>query len=158
MAEHWSAKGPLPVNGIIAYFTSIHAWLMFITINPIWGLMVPALHSLQYLVVVGRFQLNHERDRLKDDGYKPRSLDRRLFGDRAAPHLVMFFLLAGMLGWMGFWGLPGILDALVPYDNLNLTPTLFLFLSWTFINVHHYLMDNVMWRRENRNMKKYLFG
>ena len=46
------ANGGLPVNGVIAYFVSIYVWLMFVAINPLWLLVVPALHSLQYLVVV----------------------------------------------------------------------------------------------------------
>jgi hypothetical protein len=29
---------------------------------------------------------------------------------------------------------------------------------WIFINVHHYFLDNVMWRRENPDTGKYLFG
>ena len=34
---------------------------------------------------------------------------------------------------------------------------MFLFVFWIFINVHHYFLDNVMWRRENPDTKKYLF-
>lgn len=155
---HWRRTGSLPVNGVIAYGVSIYAWLMFVRINPIWGLMVPALHSLQYLVVVGRFQLNYDADRLKDDSYKQGSLVRRLFGLWSVPHLVIFFLAAGLIGWLGFWGLPGLFDGLVPYDGAALTPTLFLFVFWIFINVHHYFLDSVMWRRENPEAKQYLFS
>lgn len=158
LASHWRRSGGLPANGVIAYFVSIYAWLMFVAINPIWALMVPALHSLQYLVVVGRFQLNYEGDRLTDSQYKPNSLLRRFFGGHPLPHLATFLLAAGAMGWLGFWGLPGVLDGLVPYDSLALTPTLFLFVFWIFINVHHYFMDNVMWRRENPDAKKYLFS
>ena len=154
----WRRSGALPVNGVIAYFVSIYAWLMFVAINPIWALMVPALHSVQYLVVVGRFQLNYERDHLTDREYKPKSLLRRYFGEWPLPHVAVFFVAAGAIGWLGFWGLPGVFDALVPYDDLALTPTLFLFVFWIFINVHHYFMDNVMWRRENPDTKKYLFS
>ena len=158
LGHQWHRTGSLPVNGVIAYFVSLYAWLMFVTINPIWGLLVPALHSLQYLVVVSRFQLSYETDQLESESYKAGSLVRRLFGQRPLPHMAMFFVIAAALGWLGFWGLPGILDALVPYRDVELTSTLFLFVFWIFINVHHYFMDNVMWRRENPDTKRYLFG
>ena len=35
---------------------------------------------------------------------------------------------------------------------------LFLFTVWIFINVHHYFLDSVMWRRENPDTRLYLFG
>jgi hypothetical protein len=35
---------------------------------------------------------------------------------------------------------------------------MFLFVFWICINVHHYFLDNVMWRRENPDTRKYLFG
>jgi hypothetical protein len=35
--------------------------------------------------------------------------------------------------------------------------TLFLFTFWIFINIHHYFLDNVMWRRGNPEVSKYLF-
>lgn len=158
LLEQWHRTGSLPVNGVIAYVVSIYAWLMFVTINPIWGLVVPALHSLQYLVVVGRFELNYERGRPEVGPESDKSTLRSLFGANAGRRFIVFFVLSGVIGWLGFWGLPGILDGLVPYDNLALTSTLFLFFSWSFINVHHYFMDNVMWRRENPDTAKYLFS
>ena len=33
-------------------------------------------------------------------------------------------------------------------------PTLFAFLFYIFINVHHYLLDNVMWGRGNPDIQK----
>ena len=46
----------------------------------------------------------------------------------------------------------------MPYDHQAFNGTLFLFMFWIFINVHHYFLDNVMWRRENPETGKYLFG
>ncbi len=34
---------------------------------------------------------------------------------------------------------------------------MFLFVAWTLINIHHYLIDDVIWRRENPE-KRNLFG
>ncbi|GAA4022515.1 hypothetical protein GCM10022280_23960 [Sphingomonas swuensis] len=158
LASEWRRMGSLPWNGVIAFGVSLYAWLLFVTVNPVWGLMVPALHSLQYLVVVTRFQLNYERDQLTNPDYKKTSLVRRIFGGNPLPHLAFFFVVAAIVGWLGFWGMPTILDGLVPYDSIATTGTLFLFVFWIFINVHHYFLDNVMWRRENPETGKYLFG
>jgi hypothetical protein len=32
------------------------------------------------------------------------------------------------------------------------------FLFYIFINVHHYFLDNVMWRRGNPDVQKHLFA
>jgi hypothetical protein len=155
---HWRRAGSLPANGVIAYFVSLYAWLMFVAVHPIWGLLVPALHSIQYLVVVYRYQLNFETTQLRDGGYKAGSLVRRVFGASPLPHLAVFFTTAALLGFLGFWGLPSVADLVVPYDWVALPGTLFLFVFWIFINVHHYFMDNVMWRRGNPDTRQYLFG
>ena len=62
------------------------------------------------------------------------------------------------LGFAGFWGLPLLLQAAVDYDRTLFGDYLFLFVSWIFINVHHYFIDNVLWRRDNPETKRWLFG
>ena len=32
------------------------------------------------------------------------------------------------------------------------------FTGWTFINLHHYFIDSVTWRRENPETRRHLFG
>lgn len=158
LALQWRRTGALPFNGVIAYLVSLYAWLMFVVVHPVWTLIVPALHSLQYLVVVYRYQLNYETAHLSTEGYKAGSLTRRLFGANPLPHMAGFFITAAILGFLGFWGLPTLADLIVPYDWVALPGTLFLFVFWIFINVHHYLIDNVMWRRGNPDTRQYLFG
>ena len=75
------------------------------------------------------------------------------------PERLGAFVLSGLLlGFIGFWGLPLLLDATVPYDRALFGNTMFVFVFWIFINVHHYFLDNVMWRRENPDTRKHLFG
>ncbi len=62
-ASRWRAGGGLPWNGVVAYLVSLYLWLLFVRIDPLWLLVVPALHSLQYLVVVWRYEANYERGR-----------------------------------------------------------------------------------------------
>jgi hypothetical protein len=70
--------------------------------------------------------------------------------------LAAFIVLGLLAGFVGFWGLPVALPALVPYDSQAYGPGVFVFLYCIFINVHHYFLDSVMWRRENPEVKKYL--
>jgi hypothetical protein len=156
--SRWRSTGSLPVNGVVAYGVSLYIWLMFVGINPLWGLVVPALHSLQYLVVVWRFQTNYERAQLATTTYKAGSLARKFLGTSHWGHLALFCASGVAIGFVGFWGLPLLLTAFVPYNAAIFGGTLFLFFAWIGINVHHYFLDNVMWRRENPDTKRYLFG
>lgn len=158
VALHWKAKRTLPVSGLVAYGVSLYLWLMFVTVNPLWALVVPALHSLQYLAVVWRFQLNYEKAQLGSKDYRKGSLVRAIFGANPAGHMTIFVLTGTLLGFLGFWLLPLIADRFLPYDRQAIAGTLFLFVFWIFINVHHYLLDNVMWRRDNPDTRTYLFG
>ena len=152
------AKGALPTNGVIAYFVSLYPWLALILVNPLWIVVVPALHSLQYLAVVWRFQYNYETAQLARADYKAGSVSRQIFGGRALGHLAVFSLAGGVLGFAGFWFLPIMFKAAIPYNQALFGGAVFLFVFWVFINVHHYFMDNVMWRRDNTDTKLYLFS
>lgn len=155
---HWKQKGALPLNGVTAYGVSLYLWLLFVTINPLWGLVVPALHSLQYLTVVWRYQLNYEKAQLVSADYRKGSFIRAAFGAHPPAHMAVFVVSGTLLGFLGFWGIPMLAEHLVPYDKQAISGSLFLFVCWIFINVHHYLLDNVMWRRENPDTRLYLFG
>jgi hypothetical protein len=157
LAARWRLDRTLPVNGVIAYGASLYLWLAFAAINPLWFLVAPALHSLQYLAVVWRFQLNYEAARLARADHAPRSVLRRLAGDSAVRHTMLFGLGGTGLGLLGFWLLPIIAGTLIPYDRGLYGASLFLFVAWVFLNIHHYFIDNVIWRRENPEAKAYLF-
>ena len=79
-------------------------------------------------------------------------------GNNLIGRLILFTLSGVILGFAGFWGLPIMLNATIPYDDAVFGSTLFLFVGWIFINVHHYFLDTVMWRRENPDTRRYLFG
>jgi hypothetical protein len=156
--SRWRESGGLPINGVLAYFVSLYLWLLFVWINPLWLLVVPALHSLQYLVVVWRYELNYERGR--EGALEPLAvpLVERVFGSRYYASMTLFAATGLVIGYLGFWGVPRFLDSIVPYDKEVFGGTMFLFVFWIFINVHHYFLDNVMWRRENPDTRRYLFS
>lgn len=155
--KRWRANGgTLPWNGVMAYSVTLYTWILFVSIHPLWMMVVPALHSLQYLAIVWRFQTNIELDRVgaNDD---PELLVLRPLRPMYRLHVAMFLFGGVALGLVGFYALPVILKALVPYNEEVLGAALFIFVVWIFINVHHYFLDNVMWRRENPEVSKYLF-
>ena len=161
LARRWRENGrSLPVNGVCAYIASLYFWFLFFSwdIDPIWLIVVPAMHSLQYLVVVWRYQLGYEKDRVNADRPLFSFLPQSLIGRRYHLNLALFIALGVILGALGFWVVPILLQALVSYDTDIFGTTLFMFIFFIFINVHHYFLDNVMWRRENPDMRRYLFS
>jgi hypothetical protein len=148
----------LPWNGIVAYFASLYLWIILVCFNPIFLLVVPTFHSLQYLAVVWRYQLNvSARAEPQARRYGSAAVDR-IWPDGVSRRLAVFSLTGIALGALGFIALPNGLDAAFSYRERVFGPTLFLFLFYIFINVHHYFLDNVMWRRGNPDIQKHLFA
>ena len=121
-------------------------------------------HSLQYIPFVLRYKINES----KTSGYSGKTSGENNDPDNA--HLVhdaakfspeflifRFILLALFLGFLGFHAVPMLFDAVIPYDKDLYGPTLFMFMFVVFINIHHYFIDNVLWRKENKNISQYLF-
>lgn len=135
----------LPLAGLVAYVVTLYLWTVFAAADPAYLLMIPFFHSLQYLAVVWRYKVNEWRA----DG-KPVGLARPL----------QFLSMGVVLGAAGFWLLPVALDALrsgrLDFDPQG--PALALACCWLFINVHHYVIDNVLWRKDNPSVDRHLFG
>ena len=72
--------------------------------------------------------------------------------------LLGFAALGVVLGFLGFWGLPLALDGLFAMDSALPAAKVSIFTFWMFINIHHYLIDNVIWRRQNPEARRFLFG
>ena len=227
----WRAERALPLNGLLAYVAAVYVWLAVGRLDPVLLFVVPFFHSLQYLAVVWRYQINVEADRCgaerrtggegMDSGaggdaepertaYAGRAGTGSLSGALHAPHacvpagadaahsgdageapwpgalhaggpagdahaagdgergwkawlrsapagLARFLVVGGILGFAGFWLAPVTADTLSGYDQAVFGATLFLFIGWTFINIHHYFIDNVIWRRDNPEARRYLF-
>jgi len=153
--KHIIEKSPLPFNGIIAYFTSLYIW-MALRLDPFFLLLVPVFHSLQYLIVVWRYQYNKTYFSQIENFQQERGWE-----DLASTTLwkfVRFIAVGGALGYLGFWAAPEFLDSVIPYNKTVFGGTMFMFIFWIFINIHHYFIDNVIWRRENPDTKRFLFG
>ena len=159
MLRKWALGRILPLNGVIAYVSSVYVWLVLARFDPILMLVVPAFHSLQYLGVVWRRQINVEgasaRERTGDARAGTSPAVRWLQSTPFA--LARFAVVGGLLGVVGFWWAPEFLDAHAGYDQALFGATAFLFMGSTFINIHHYFIDAVIWRRENADTRRYLF-
>jgi hypothetical protein len=143
-------KGGLAVSGTIAYLVSLYFWAAA-RFNPLAIIFVPAFHSLQYLVIVWRFEKNRAAISTEEGGSAPGT------GQARWP-VMRFAVVAFVLGLSGFYWLPRLFDQAVSYNVDVFGPTAFMFMFWIFINIHHYFMDNVIWRRENPDTARFLFG
>jgi len=151
------AGKPLPFNGTVAYAVSLYLWLLIIEINIIWAILVPALHSLQYLIVVWRFQANRSSALLESEPKGGLSGISKAANTTSA-HVARFVGFGILLGAFGFWLLPAIFIQSTDLSGSAFEPAVFFFMFWIFFNVHHYFIDNVIWRKENTDTSRYLFA
>jgi len=135
-----------PVSGMTAYIASTYLWIILRfgmgsnhPIHPV-VMLIPAMHSLQYIALVLKMRANESRKGVHSW--------RGFWG---------FTGLGILTGALAFMAVPRLLDAHLAYDKAVFGPTMFMFLFWIFINIHHYFIDNVIWRRENSETKAYLF-
>lgn len=80
-------------------------------------------------------------------------LDTRISGKSFATFIILGFVIGALI----FDNIPAALDNVIHYNNELYGSTWFLFMFWVFINIHHYFIDNVIWRKESREVKQYLF-
>jgi hypothetical protein len=136
-------EGRLPlVTPLTALLCSVWAWSIWSGNDPLVRYMVPALHSAQYLYFVWLLKRNEAREREGPPWFEPSVRTR----------LALLSVSALGLGWLLFHGAPWTLDgALVSKRDRfsSLGPTPYFAALYTFVNIHHYFMDNVIWRRDN---------
>jgi hypothetical protein len=140
LARKWRREGRSPPFVPLASFLiTVWLWTAFSRLDPLFAYVIPALHSLQYLYFVWLLERNTARAEAGPPAF--RSPTRSL---------VVLAASAVALGWFLFRGLPGALDSrLVLWDSLDpLGTTPYLAAISAFVNIHHYAMDAVIWRRE----------
>jgi hypothetical protein len=137
----------ISINGIIGYSTA-YIWLFFRWNDPATYILIPMFHSLQYIPFVLRYKINESIL----SAAKSEAISKE-----ARTAVAHFVLTALFLGFLGFHALPWLLDSIIPYDTAIFGSALFMFMFVVFINIHHYFIDNVLWRKENTDISKYLF-
>ena len=130
------------VTPLTAFLSSVWAWSIYASFDPVLRYVVPALHSVQYLYFVWLMKGNEALEREAAPFFEP----------SVGARLTMLALSALGLGWLLFHGLPGLLDdtlvsRAVARTALGATP--YFAALYACVNIHHYLMDAVLWRQDN---------
>jgi hypothetical protein len=144
LVRKWRKEGRLPIfTPLIALLSSIWVWSIYSSIDPVVIYFIPALHSVQYLYFVRLMRGNEAKER---EGPP-------LFEVSAKIRLGTLAITALGLGWLFFHGAPTYFDDLfvskrAAFDS-PLGPTPYFAAIYTFVNIHHFAMDAVIWRRDN---------
>lgn len=134
---------PLAAPGFLAYVTTLYLWLL--VRDPIVLLWIPLFHSIQYMTVVARLELNRTEKRHTQK-------QKRLLV------LFLFYIASVGLGYFFFWQIPSILDQRLAQVSGPYGGALFIYCFWVFINIHHYFLDTIMWRKGNPDVAMHLFS
>jgi len=138
-------KTMLPWAPLAGFIITVWSWTIYSSADRLIQYLIPALHSIQYFYFVWLMKRNEAR---AEEG--PPS-----FGRPTAVRLGVLAVSALVLGWLLFRGAPTLLDGLRtprtlrhgPIDALGVTP--FFAAFFVVVNIHHYFMDHVIWRRDN---------
>ena len=134
-------RGAVPSVNMLVPFVALYVWWMPQTRQfEFYFLLTPLFHSLQYLAFVYKME------------------DTRLRGERHR-ELKATVLVSGLVlaGWLAFEFVPNTLD-----NTLGTFAAWHMFFFFTaamlFINVHHYFIDNVLWRFRDPDVRAYLLS
>ncbi|HYP89375.1 MAG TPA: hypothetical protein VEQ59_14510 [Polyangiaceae bacterium] len=151
LVRRWRRSGALPLSPLVGMLCSVWFWVVYSGIDPLLMYLIPALHSVQYLYFVW----------LLKRGYARAFEGPPSFGRPVASVLGAWAAGAVGLGFVLFHFLPGTLDAALVDRRAarfsDLGPTPYFAALFTIVNLHHYFMDFVIWRRENPETR-YLHG
>ena len=147
LVQKWRREGRLPIaTPLTALLCTIWSWTIYTRIDPLVRYAIPALHSLQYLYFVWLLRSTQAREREGPPWFET----------SAEVRVGILALSAVGLGVLFFHLGPTVLDdALVSRraaatslaSQLGATP--YFAAIFAFVNIHHYFMDMVIWRREN---------
>ena len=133
--------GQVPSLNLLAPFVALYIWWLPQTRQyEFYFLLTPLFHSLQYLAFVYKM----EDSRLK-------TVPNR---EVQATVVIVGVVLAG---WLFFEFLPNTVDnVLGTYNSWQMF--FFFTAAMLFINIHHYFIDNVLWRFRDPEVREYLLA
>jgi hypothetical protein len=144
--RRWRAERRLPpLSPLVTFLITIWLWTVYSSLDPLMVYLIPALHSIQYLYVVWLLKRNEARE----------AEGPPLFERPTALRLGILAASAVGLGWILFRGAPAFLDGALAMPRgpgqarAGLGDTPYFAAIFVFVNIHHYFMDHVIWRREN---------
>ena len=145
LVRKWRREGRLPLlTPLTALLCSVWAWSIYSSVDPLVRYVIPALHSVQYLYFVWLLEGNEAREREGPPWFETsarvRARDPRGVGARAR------------LAPLPRRARRRSTTLLVPRRvalGPTLGPTPYFAALYAFVNIHHYFMDYVIWRRDN---------
>jgi len=142
--------GVRPATASLVSFAAIYLWYIPSFNHPHFAFMIPFFHSLQYMLFVVGMKKNQAESESAQvaSGPRQRALFLRKFWG--------FLVLATILGALSFELIPRALDRLTPLNPEVFGPTYWMFACAIFLNLHHYFIDNVIWRGDNEFLRKHL--
>ena len=136
-------EGPLPLfTPLLAFLCSVWLWTLYSSLDPLVRYMIPALHSVQYLYLVWLLKGNQARERQGPPWFQA----------SVGVRLAWLAVSATGLGWLLFHAAPSALDELLGpgrHEPMPLGPTPWFAALFALVNLHHYLMDAVIWRHDH---------
>ena len=116
-------------------------WHIPLFSDPQFFYILAFFHSLQYFPFVAKV----EQTRYKKDN-RPKANIR----------LLIFFGIMMLLGFLSFDYVPNSFDQMMNSRNV-FNASFFMIAFIIFINIHHYFIDNVLWRFKNKEVRQLLF-
>ena len=138
---NYRERGAIPGVNMLVPFVALYIWWLPQTRQyEFYFLLTPMFHSLQYLAFVYKM----EDTRLRSEQHR----------EVKATLLVIGIVLAG---WLAFEFVPNTLDNAL--GTFNAWQMFFFFTAaMLFINIHHYFIDNVLWRFRDPEVRAYLLS
>ncbi|MGF6691024.1 hypothetical protein M2318_001073 [Metapseudomonas resinovorans] len=138
LARRWLKRLPMPSITAVTPLVVIYVWLSPFLSHPFFLYMIPFFHSLQYLLFSGAYT----RSKVEESG-------------KGARGYLIWWGGAFILGALAFHVIPvGIDDAKLHSGEITSNLALLTFIL--FINIHHYFIDNVLWRGDNPQVRQAL--
>jgi len=144
-------EGAVPPASSAIALVAILAWYVPTLTHFTFFYMIPFFHSFQYIWFATAFRRN-----------KVAAQSEHLSGPRRRLcHLMSFWGYLGasvVLGALAFHFIPTALDQHFTAADGSTQPQLWMALFTVFLNLHHYFIDSVIWRRGNAEVGRFLVG
>jgi len=139
--KNYKERSERPGVNMVVPFLALYVWWLPITRQyEFYFLLTPFFHSLQYLAFV----------------YKMEDTRLRGLNHPEIRGTILAFAIV-LAGWLTFEFVPNEVDTVL--GTFNAWQMFFFFTAaMLFINIHHYFIDNVLWRFKDPEIQKYLLA
>ena len=139
---NYRRTGQRPSLNLLVPFVALYIWWLPQTRqSEFYFLLTPLFHSVQYLTFV----------------YKVESTRLSTVPDHRELHSTAVVVGTVLAGWLAFELFPNSLDNAL--GTFSAWKMFFFFTAATlFINIHHYFIDNVIWRFRDPEVRNYLLS